>query len=143
MTAPVAVTLSVITARQSTKQRAPVSVRNTRPEVDVNASPDTLGSIVQSMCKLIKPKLNKQYCVTTFYILFINFTFLSYAIVRVEPVASFMMLDIKDSLAVIFVAYQCIFYLDKSLLEQKRIKAAIRFHDFIIQKFTQKVSFRL
>lgn len=61
MTAPVAVTLSVITARQSTKQRAPVSVRNTRPEVDVNASPDTLGSIVQSMCKLIKPKLNKQY----------------------------------------------------------------------------------
>lgn len=55
MTAPVAVTLSVITARQSTKQRAPVSVRNTRPEVDVNASPDTLGSIVQSMCKLIKP----------------------------------------------------------------------------------------
>lgn len=75
--------------------------------------------------------------------MFINFTFLSYAIVRVEPVASFMMLDIKDSLAVIFVAYHCIFYLDKSLLEQKRIKAAIRFHDFIIQKFTQKVSFRL
>lgn len=116
MTAPVAVTLSVITARQSTKQRAPVSVRTTRPEVDVNASPDTLGSIVQSMCKLIKPI----QCVTALYILFINFTFLSYAIVRVEP-----------------------FYLDKSLLEQKRIKAAIRFHDFIIQKFTQKVSFRL
>lgn len=62
MTAPVAVTLSVITARQSTKQRAPVSVRNTRPEVDVNASPDTLGSIVQSMCKLIKPKLNNTMC---------------------------------------------------------------------------------
>lgn len=67
MTAPVAVTLSVITARQSTK-RAPVSVRNTRPEVDVNASPDTLGSIVQSMCKLIKPKLNKQYYVSLLYI---------------------------------------------------------------------------
>lgn len=79
-----------------------------------------------------------------YFIYFVlNFTFLSYAIVRVEPVASFMMLDIKDSLAVIFVAYHCIFYLDKSLLEQKRIKAAIRFHDFIIQKFTQKVSFRL
>lgn len=68
MTAPVAVTLSVITAQQSTKQRAPVSVRNTRPEVDVNASPDTLGSIVQSMCKLIKPKLNKQYYVSLLYI---------------------------------------------------------------------------
>lgn len=45
MTAPVAVTLSVITARQSTKQRAPVTVRNIRPEMDVNASPDTVGSI--------------------------------------------------------------------------------------------------